>query len=138
MSTERHILDAARDLYLEQGLQGLPMRKVADTVGISATAIYRHFDNRETLVLAICEEGFRRFGEYLYRGLRGETPLERLVLSGQGGPLDVDPGARRGLWDIFVILVIFLDLRDEFSARLLSSDNPGCSANERTLLKCLF
>lgn len=60
------------------------MRKVADTVGISATAIYRHFDNRETLVLAICEEGFRRFGEYLYRGLRGETPLERLVLSGQG------------------------------------------------------
>ena len=41
-----------------------------------------------------------------------------LVLGGQGGRLDVDPGARRGLWDIFVILVGFLDLRHEFSARL--------------------
>ncbi len=73
MGTEHDILAAARDLYLTHGLTGFSMRKVADAVGISATAIYRHFDGREALILAVVDEGFRRFGTYLYRGLRGRT-----------------------------------------------------------------
>ena len=58
------------------------MRKVANAVGISATAIYRHYENKEFLLMAVCDEGFHRFGQYLYRGLLGTTPIERLELSG--------------------------------------------------------
>ena len=81
MDTRGAILDAGRDLYLEGGLAGLSMRKVAQRVGLSATAIYRHFDDKEDLVLSICEKGFSRFSQYLFRGLKGKTPSERMALS---------------------------------------------------------
>jgi AcrR family transcriptional regulator len=81
MDTRGAILDAGRDLYLEGGLAGLSMRKVAQRVGLSATAIYRHYTDKEDLVLAVCEKGFSRFAQYLSRGLQGETPKERMALS---------------------------------------------------------
>ena len=50
--TRQSILEAARDLYAKEGVHALSMRKLADQVGISATAIYRHFDDKEHLILA--------------------------------------------------------------------------------------
>ena len=83
MDTRGAILDAGRDLYLEAGLAGLSMRKVAQRVGLSATAIYRHFEDKEELVLAICAKGFSRFSQYLFRGLEGKTPKARMALSAE-------------------------------------------------------
>ncbi len=79
--TRQRILDVARDLFIAGGLTGLSMRKVAAEVGVSATAIYRHFDSKEALVVAVIEEGFRRFAEYLWRGLDARDPLARLHAS---------------------------------------------------------
>ena len=45
--TAADIVAAARDLFLEAGPSGMTMRAVAKRVGISATAIYRHFDDKE-------------------------------------------------------------------------------------------
>jgi AcrR family transcriptional regulator len=77
------ILSSARDIYLDEGLQGLSMRKIAARVGVSATALYRHFDNKEAIVAEMLEEGFRIFGNYLYKALSGATPEERMAASGQ-------------------------------------------------------
>jgi AcrR family transcriptional regulator len=77
------ILTIARDLFLEQGLAGLSMRRVAARVGISATAIYRHYKDKQALLQAMVEEGHTVFGSYLFRALEGETARERVRLAGQ-------------------------------------------------------
>jgi AcrR family transcriptional regulator len=63
--SEQAMLDAARDILAERGLEGLSMRSVADRVGVTATAIYRYFPGKEALVSRVVERGFQRFGEYL-------------------------------------------------------------------------
>lgn len=82
--TRDKILEVARALYEAEGAEGLSMRRVADGVGVSATAIYRHFESKEALVMAICAEEFSIFERYLVRGLRGRGAQERLMLTGDG------------------------------------------------------
>ena len=52
-------LRAARELLEKDGGAGLSLRAVARRAGVSPTAPYRHFDNREELVSAIAAEGYR-------------------------------------------------------------------------------
>ena len=69
--TRERIVEEARDLYLTAGLAGLSMRKVAERVGVTATALYRHFEDKQALLLAVVQAGFERFTTYLLRGLTG-------------------------------------------------------------------
>ena len=50
------ILDAARDILVHEGYEGLSMRKVAEKIDYSPTAIYLHFEDRDDLVFCVCEE----------------------------------------------------------------------------------
>ncbi|MCI0572129.1 MAG: TetR/AcrR family transcriptional regulator [Myxococcaceae bacterium] len=77
------ILDAARALFLSGGAGAVTMRSVAERVGVTATALYRHFENKDELLGEVINAGFRGFGGYLYRALQGATPQERLQRSGQ-------------------------------------------------------
>jgi AcrR family transcriptional regulator len=52
----QEILDAARDILVREGYEGLSMRKVAEKIDYSATAIYLHFKDRDDLVFCVCEE----------------------------------------------------------------------------------
>lgn len=86
VETEAAIVDAARNLLAEGGLDALSMRVVADRVGLSATAIYHYFENKDALVRRVVSDGYRRFGEYALiaadRHPRGS--LERLIALGEG------------------------------------------------------
>jgi AcrR family transcriptional regulator len=57
--TAARILVVARDILDREGLAALAMRPVADRVGITPMAIYRHYDDRASLVNAIADDGFR-------------------------------------------------------------------------------
>jgi AcrR family transcriptional regulator len=72
------ILACALDHYTRQGLDGLSMRKMADRLGVSATAIYRHYRNKEDLLRSIIEEALSMLDGYLLTALSGHTPEERL------------------------------------------------------------
>ena len=63
--TEAAILEAARDLLAEGGLEAVSMRSVAGRVGLSATAIYNYFENKGDLVRQVVHQGFERFAGYL-------------------------------------------------------------------------
>jgi AcrR family transcriptional regulator len=82
---EGAILEAARDLLAEKGLQGLSMRVVAERVGVSATAIYHYFENKQELVERVVRQGFQRFGEYIEQGMRAHPlgSLERVRAVGE-------------------------------------------------------
>ena len=69
---------AARDLSLEGGLEGLSMRKVAARCGLTATAIHRHFPDKDALLTSTIDAAFGLFTGYLSRALHEREPLERL------------------------------------------------------------
>ena len=55
------LMDEAALMIKEEGEKALSMRKLAARVGVSRTAPYHHFADKQTLLCAIAEEGFRRF-----------------------------------------------------------------------------
>lgn len=54
------LLKAAALIIQEQGVESLSMRKLADRVGVSRTAPYHHFKDKNALLCALAEAGFRK------------------------------------------------------------------------------
>jgi len=63
--TRTAILNVALDIYLREGLDALSMRKIAQRVGITATAIYRHFESKDALLAGLMHEAYGTFYRYL-------------------------------------------------------------------------
>lgn len=78
------ILAHACDLYLSRGLDGFSMRGLAKEVGVTAPALYRHYDGREAVLADVMRQAYRAFTSYIYRALEAPTPLERLTRAGEG------------------------------------------------------
>lgn len=53
--TKARILVAARELFVERGLQQTSLRDVAKRLGITKPALYYHFDSREALVNSVIQ-----------------------------------------------------------------------------------
>jgi AcrR family transcriptional regulator len=51
------LIRAALALVAERGVEGFSLREAARTVGVSASACYRHFEDREELLAAVAHEG---------------------------------------------------------------------------------
>jgi len=52
------ILDAARSLFVEKGIEAVSMREIAKQINYSATTLYHHFADKETLLQTVCDEDF--------------------------------------------------------------------------------
>jgi AcrR family transcriptional regulator len=57
------LIDAALELVETSGTRGLSWREVARRADVSHTAPYRHFANKEELLAAVAEQGFRNLSE---------------------------------------------------------------------------
>ena len=55
------LLTAATAILKESGIEGLSLRKLAERVGVSRTAPYHHFKDKNELLCAIAEEGFNHW-----------------------------------------------------------------------------
>lgn len=53
------------DLVREFGADKLSLREVARRAGVSPSAPYKHFSNKETLLAALASRGFETFEQYL-------------------------------------------------------------------------
>ncbi|HXV75876.1 MAG TPA: TetR/AcrR family transcriptional regulator [Candidatus Polarisedimenticolaceae bacterium] len=69
---------AAQELFLAEGVDGVSMRKVADRVGVTAPAIYRHFKDKDELLSEIINVGLMTLQRYLEPAFRAERPFDRL------------------------------------------------------------
>jgi AcrR family transcriptional regulator len=78
------ILACACDLYLTDGLAGLSMRKLAKEVGVTAPALYRHYDGREAVLADLVRHAHRVFLGYIHRGLEAPTPAARFASAADG------------------------------------------------------
>lgn len=61
----RTLLDEAALLIREEGEAGLSMRRLAARAGVSRTAPYHHFKDKQDLLCAVAEEGFSRYRQVL-------------------------------------------------------------------------
>src|SRR5689334_22105314 len=62
-TTQEKIVAAARQLFETEGAAAVSMRRVADAVGITPMAIYRHFENRENLLKHISDIAFQEVAQ---------------------------------------------------------------------------
>jgi AcrR family transcriptional regulator len=72
------ILDAARALFVEHGYEAVTMRKIAEKIEYTATALYGHFEDKETLLRAICDVDFLAIRGAFERLGKVTDPIERL------------------------------------------------------------
>jgi len=80
----RAILDAARELFATQEYKNVSMRKIAEKIEYSPTAIYLHFKDKEEILGHLIEEGFVKLCEMVHAagGGEGGDPVERLRRGG--------------------------------------------------------
>jgi AcrR family transcriptional regulator len=78
---ERALVETALETIREEGVQALTLRSVGARVGVSRTALYRHFDDKAALVARVAEEGFRRLHAALTASLSasGVDPLPAMA-----------------------------------------------------------
>ena len=75
------LIKAGVEILAKEGVHGLSLRKVAQKAGVSHTAPYSHFSDKQALIAAISTEGFRIIYEKLDSAiLRYQSyPLQQLV-----------------------------------------------------------
>jgi AcrR family transcriptional regulator len=58
-ATQRAILDAALELFIEHSYEQVSIRNIAAKVGYSPAAIYSYFGSKDDIFFALAEEGLR-------------------------------------------------------------------------------
>ena len=79
----QRILDAARELFVTHGYEAVTMRKIAEKIEYSPTALYFHFEDKTALIRALCEHDFLAFAQQFVKLMRLGDPVERLRKSGE-------------------------------------------------------
>jgi AcrR family transcriptional regulator len=79
------ILAAAQALLLETAdTSAVSIRAVADRVGVTAPSIYRHFADKDALMMAVCGNVFQRLDDSLEKAAAGAAdPLDELLRKGR-------------------------------------------------------
>ncbi|HXJ21643.1 MAG TPA: TetR/AcrR family transcriptional regulator [Polyangia bacterium] len=74
------LVQAGLKLLTEGGVPALSLRAAAQLAGVSHAAPYRHFRDKDALIAAIAEEGFRMFTAAMRREMdaAGPDPVMRL------------------------------------------------------------
>jgi AcrR family transcriptional regulator len=57
----KSLVSHATEMVTESGIEGLSFRKLADRIGVSRTAAYHHFTDKNELLCAIAEQGFEQW-----------------------------------------------------------------------------
>lgn len=71
----RSLIDQGLLLTREQGIEGLSLRKLAERVGVSPTAIYHYFRDKQDLLLALGDVAIEQFTGELNAAIK-DKPLD--------------------------------------------------------------
>jgi AcrR family transcriptional regulator len=78
------LIEAGLEALVHTEADELSLRQLAKDVGVSANAAYRHFEDKDALLVALAAEGFRRFAQAQAQAASGLLPAEaRLKASGR-------------------------------------------------------
>jgi AcrR family transcriptional regulator len=77
-AARERILTAARRIHRTQGVAALSLRAVAREVGLTPMAIYRHFADKDALLMALVQEGFAELEIQFAAAVKARTPLKAI------------------------------------------------------------
>ncbi|MFN7937251.1 MAG: TetR family transcriptional regulator [Bryobacteraceae bacterium] len=81
-ATKEKILEAALDLFREQGFDGASMRDIANRAGVATGLAYYYFESKDAIVLAFYDRAYAELGPILEEAQTGkklETRLQSLI-----------------------------------------------------------
>jgi AcrR family transcriptional regulator len=76
------ILDAARELFITHGVEAVSMRKIAEAIEYSPTAIYLHFADKAALMQQLCQHDFQSLAHVFHDLAKIADPVERIRQTG--------------------------------------------------------
>ncbi len=81
MFTERQaeIIEQSVNIIADKGIQGLTIKNLSKEIGISEPAIYRHFESKTDILIAILDN-FKEMGEMMFLMLKNnnETTISKI------------------------------------------------------------
>jgi AcrR family transcriptional regulator len=80
--TRVRIIDAARAMFVSDGYEAVTMRRIAERIEYTPTAIYVHFKDKEALIRAVCETDFLRLAQQFHKIATIQDPIARLRKAG--------------------------------------------------------
>jgi len=72
------ILDAARSLFVERGIEAVSMREIAKQIKYSATTLYNYFQDKEALLQAVCDADFLALASGMREIMQIPDPIQRI------------------------------------------------------------
>ncbi|MFN8339494.1 MAG: TetR/AcrR family transcriptional regulator [Saprospiraceae bacterium] len=77
------ILDAARKILLENGQDGMSIRKIADAIEYSPATIYLYFEDKDAILHELMEMGFGVMNQYMKLAFAISDPVDRIHAVGK-------------------------------------------------------
>jgi TetR/AcrR family transcriptional regulator len=75
------VLDAARALFSEQGVDAVSIQAIATQAGVSKATVFHHFANKEALYIEVIRSGIRYSSEDVSTLIASDAPFEERFLS---------------------------------------------------------
>lgn len=73
----QRVLDAALELFAENGVSGTSLQMIADRIGVTKAAVYHQFPSKDEIVLAVLAPGLETLQGSVEEAERLETPEAR-------------------------------------------------------------
>lgn len=106
---ENALLEAAEALLEQKGVAGISLREVAKQAGVSHTAPYRHFADKQALLQALAVIGYRRLAEAMEQCV-AEHPDDPLAQLRTSLAAYIELAARQPQIDQLMFGGVFLDV----------------------------
>ena len=78
----QQILETAREMFAAEGYEAVTMRRIAEAIEYSPTAIYLYFKDKEELINELCHSDFRALAKEFQKIAQISDPVERLKKTG--------------------------------------------------------
>ncbi|GAA5315647.1 MAG: TetR/AcrR family transcriptional regulator [Candidatus Pelagadaptatus aseana] len=75
------LIDAANAMIDKNGAGDFSLRKVSQSLGVSQSALYRHFSGKDALLAAVAEQGFLDMAARMERAYQSELEAEARLRS---------------------------------------------------------
>ncbi|MCW5760944.1 MAG: TetR/AcrR family transcriptional regulator, partial [Phenylobacterium sp.] len=73
-ATRGRIIDCAARLAAVRGLTAVSLGDVADAVGLSKSGLFKHFESKDAMQMAVVEAVMERFGEIVWKPAETHPP----------------------------------------------------------------
>lgn len=99
-SPAARLVEVVTELLVEQGFEGISVRKVATRAGVSIGAVQHHFPTKDAMLTAAMDRAAERFQEQIDRRITVDAAPGEILRTVALGLLATEPGADVGtvLW----------------------------------------